>query len=98
MTATKQAMSHAGMHDGFEIFWAERGEWLDYFKDSDGRAGKGHPNPEGWYIGIPDCEGTAFGPYETSQAAFGDAKCAIDTALEEGTRYERAFGDGSDIG
>ncbi len=80
-TATKQATSHAGIFDGFEVFWVNSGDW--YEPD---RRGVKINCPEGWYVGVPDCEGNCFGPHETSQAAFGVAKDAIDGLVASNER------------
>jgi hypothetical protein len=80
-TADPYAKSHEGDHGDFKIFWAERGAWLDYHKDNEWVKPMGHPNPKGWYISI--AEGPGYGPYATSQAAFCDAKEAVDKLIAE---------------
>jgi len=80
-TAEKQATSHAGVFDGFEVFWASKGDWFE--PDKRGVSINCQP---GWYIGVPDCEGDdCFGPFATSQAAFGAAKDCIDQIVETGS-------------
>jgi hypothetical protein len=38
----------------------------------------------GWYVGIPDSKGKkCYGPFATSQAAFGAVKDAIDNLLTQ---------------
>jgi hypothetical protein len=68
VSATKLATSHAGIFDGFEVFWIDPGVNCD----------------AGWYVGIPDSTGNkCYGPFATSQAAFGAVKGAIDLLLEK---------------
>lgn len=72
----RQATSHAGMHDDFEIFWADKGDWHE-------KAGRcsAEPCEEGWYVGVPDCEGHIFGHFATSQEAFCQVLNAIDMVI-----------------
>ena len=79
-TADPYAKSHEGDHGDFKIFWAKKNAWMDYHKDSDGNP-YDVPSPPGWYISI--AEGDAYGPYATSQAAFCDAKEAVDKLIAE---------------
>lgn len=67
MSASEQANSHAGTHGDFRVFW-NRG---DAFRGE----------REGWYwFDYPSAD--IAGPFDTSQAAFGNRKDQIDGQIK----------------
>src|ERR1700752_4761670 len=82
-TADPHARSHEGDHGDFAVIWADRGDWTEPNK-----YGIPVDNTQGWYVSVAGTKrGGMFGPFETSQAAFGAGKDAIDAILaEESTR------------
>lgn len=76
--ASRGASAYAMHADGFDIFWANSGDWYEHDK-----RGVLINNRAGWYVGVPTFEDAIFGPYETSQAAFDLILKAIDRMIVE---------------
>jgi len=67
---TELADSHSGQHGDFSVFWSF------YFPPSN------HQYAPGWYwCSFTDTD--AIGPFETSQAAFGDYKDYVDEEISQ---------------